>query len=81
MYGFVVRDKNSSVYRSVTKYLLEERGEDWRKLSSNAASFHLMFGERNRLPFGRLGIITQLNSKALYRLYVVYDIVNGSCHW
>lgn len=55
MYGFVVRDKNSSVYRSVTKYLLEERGEDWRKLSPNAASFHLMFGERNRLPFGRLG--------------------------
>ena len=55
MYGFVVRDKNSSVYRSVAKYLLEERGEDWRRLSPNAASFHLMFGERNRLPFGRLG--------------------------
>ena len=55
MYGFVNRDRNSSVYRSVSKYLLEERGDDWRKLASNSASFHLMFGERNKLPFGRLG--------------------------
>lgn len=55
MYGFVNRDRNSSVYRSVSKYLLEERGDDWRKLPSNSASFHLMFGERNKLPFGRLG--------------------------
>ncbi|XP_053408052.1 tubulin--tyrosine ligase-like [Mercenaria mercenaria] len=54
-YGFVRRDVNSSVYRAVTKFLLEERGNDWKKLPSNSVSFHLMFGERNKLPFGRLG--------------------------
>ena len=56
MYGFVLRDRNSSVYKSVTEYLLEERGDDWRKMPANSASFHLMFGERNKLPFGRLGM-------------------------
>ncbi|XP_060559845.1 tubulin--tyrosine ligase-like isoform X2 [Ruditapes philippinarum] len=54
-YGFVRRDVNSSVYKAVSKYLLEERGNDWKKLPSNSVSFHLMFGERNKLPFGRLG--------------------------
>ncbi|KAK3604610.1 hypothetical protein CHS0354_027463 [Potamilus streckersoni] len=55
MYGFVQRDKKSSVYHAVTEYLLSERRRDWRKLPSNVAGFHLMFGERNKLPFGRLG--------------------------
>ncbi|XP_048733655.1 tubulin--tyrosine ligase-like isoform X2 [Ostrea edulis] len=54
MYGFVKRDVHSSVYKAVSKYLLDN-DEDWKKLSSNVASFHLMFGERNKLQFGRLG--------------------------
>ena len=54
MYGFVRRDIHSSVYKAVSKYLLDN-DEDWRKLSPNVASFHLMFGERNKLQFGRLG--------------------------
>ena len=53
-YGFVRRDINSSVYKAVSRYLLEDR-DDWKKLSPNASSFCLMFGERNKLPFGRLG--------------------------
>uniref|UniRef100_K1QWW9 Tubulin--tyrosine ligase n=1 Tax=Magallana gigas TaxID=29159 RepID=K1QWW9_MAGGI len=48
------RDIHSSVYKAVSKYLLDN-DEDWRKLSPNVASFHLMFGERNKLQFGRLG--------------------------
>ncbi|XP_061174345.1 tubulin--tyrosine ligase-like [Saccostrea echinata] len=54
MYGFVRRDIHSSVYKAVSKYLVDN-DEDWRKLPSNVASFHLMFGERNKLQFGRLG--------------------------
>lgn len=54
-YAFVRRDTGSSVYKAVSKYLLEERKDDWKKLSRNSGSFQLMFGERNKLPFGRLG--------------------------
>ncbi|XP_033733731.1 tubulin--tyrosine ligase-like [Pecten maximus] len=55
MYGFVKRDVKSSVYRAVSDFLLKNAAEDWRKLPVNSASFQLMFGERNKLPFGRLG--------------------------
>lgn len=54
-YTFVKRDSGSSVYTAVAKYLLNERKDDWRKVSRNSGSFNLMFGERNKLPFGRLG--------------------------
>ncbi|KAL4238121.1 hypothetical protein ACF0H5_002833 [Mactra antiquata] len=54
-YAFIRRDKNSSVYKAVAEYLLKERNHDWKKNSPNSSSFHLMFGERNKLPFGRLG--------------------------
>lgn len=54
-YGFVLRDKESSVYKAVSAYLLKERGNDWKKLTPSSVYFHLMFGERNNLPFGRLG--------------------------
>jgi len=57
-YAFVKRDTGSSVYTAVAKYLLEERKHDWRKVSRNSGSFNLMFGERNKLPFGRLGKFT-----------------------
>ncbi|XP_021375114.1 tubulin--tyrosine ligase-like isoform X2 [Mizuhopecten yessoensis] len=55
MYGFVKRDMKSSVYKAVSNFLLKTAPEDWRKLPANSASFQLMFGERNKLPFGRLG--------------------------
>ena len=55
MYGFVRRDVRSSVYKAVSDFLVENSNDDWRKLPANSASFNLMFGERNKLPFGRLG--------------------------
>ncbi|CAH1261354.1 TTL [Branchiostoma lanceolatum] len=53
MYTFVNRDESSSVYGTVAE-LLVARG-DWRGLPRDSARFHLMLGERNKLPFGRLG--------------------------
>lgn len=70
MYGFVRRDIHSSVYKAVSKYLLDN-DEDWRKLSPNVASFHLMFGERNKLQFGRLGIWFKYKSFMVF-LLVLY---------
>lgn len=70
MYGFVRRDIHSSVYKAVAKYLLDN-DEDWRKLSPNVASFHLMFGERNKLQFGRLGIWFNYKSFMVF-LLVLY---------
>lgn len=70
MYGFVRRDIHSSVYKAVSKYLLDN-DEDWRKLSPNVASFHLMFGERNKLQFGRLGIWFNYKSFMVF-LLVLY---------
>lgn len=55
MYGFVRRDVKSSVYKAVSEFLVVNGENDWRKLPANSASFNLMFGERNKLPFGRLG--------------------------
>lgn len=71
VYGFVRRDVNSSVYKAVSAYLLEERCDDWKKLPATSVSFQLMFGERNKLPFGRLG-------KKDYKLYCrqIYVIHN-----
>lgn len=53
MYTFVVRDENSSVYAEVSKILLSTG--QWRRLKRDNPRFNLMLGERNRLPFGRLG--------------------------
>ncbi|CAH2253131.1 tubulin--tyrosine ligase [Pelobates cultripes] len=53
MYTFVVRDENSTVYAEVAKILLESG--QWRRLKRDNPRFNLMLGERNRLPFGRLG--------------------------
>lgn len=55
MYGFVKRDTKSSVYKAVSEFLLKNGENDWKKMPANSANFHLMFGERNKLPFGRLG--------------------------
>ncbi|XP_025959966.1 tubulin--tyrosine ligase isoform X2 [Dromaius novaehollandiae] len=53
MYTFVVRDENSSVYAEVSRVLLATG--HWRRLRKDNPRFNLMLGERNRLPFGRLG--------------------------
>ncbi|XP_030053971.1 tubulin--tyrosine ligase [Microcaecilia unicolor] len=53
MYTFVVRDENSSVYSEVAKILISTG--QWKKLRRDNPRFNLMLGERNRLPFGRLG--------------------------
>lgn len=53
MYTFVVRDENSSIYAEVSKILLATG--QWKRLKRDNPRFNLMLGERNRLPFGRLG--------------------------
>lgn len=53
MYTFVTRDDNSTVYAEVSKILLATG--QWKKLKRDNPRFNLMLGERNRLPFGRLG--------------------------
>lgn len=53
MYTFVVRDENSSVYAEVSRLLLANG--QWKRLRKDNPRFNLMLGERNRLPFGRLG--------------------------
>ncbi|XP_061405881.1 tubulin--tyrosine ligase [Lethenteron reissneri] len=53
MYTFVLRDENSTVYAAVAK-LLQKSGH-WKRLHRDSPRFNLMLGERNRLPYGRLG--------------------------
>ncbi|XP_038607256.1 tubulin--tyrosine ligase isoform X3 [Tachyglossus aculeatus] len=53
MYTFVVRDASSSVYAEVSRLLLATG--QWKRLKRDNPRFNLMLGERNRLPFGRLG--------------------------
>ncbi|TSK22826.1 Tubulin--tyrosine ligase [Bagarius yarrelli] len=53
MYTFVLRDDKSSVYAEVSKILISTG--KWKRLKKDNPRFNLMLGERNRLPFGRLG--------------------------
>ncbi|XP_068615359.1 tubulin--tyrosine ligase-like [Brachionichthys hirsutus] len=53
IYTFVTRDNNSTVYAEVSKLLLSTG--QWKKLKRDNPRFNLMLGERNRLPYGRLG--------------------------
>ncbi|RXM98993.1 Tubulin--tyrosine ligase [Acipenser ruthenus] len=53
MYTFVARDENSSVFADVAKRLVSTG--QWKRLKRDNPRFNLMLGERNRLPFGRLG--------------------------
>lgn len=53
MYTFVLRDDNSSVYAEVSRILISTG--KWKRLKKDNPRFNLMLGERNRLPFGRLG--------------------------
>lgn len=53
IYTFVSRDDISTVYAEVAK-ILQSTGH-WKRLKRDNPRFNLMLGERNRLPFGRLG--------------------------
>ncbi|KAI8487662.1 hypothetical protein Bbelb_346550 [Branchiostoma belcheri] len=68
MYTFVNRDESSSVYGAVAE-LLVARG-DWRCLPRDSARFHLMLGERNKLPFGRLG------ERGTVSFYIISNLVD-----
>lgn len=57
VYTFVTRDDNSTVYAEVSK-ILQSTGH-WKRLKRDNPRFNLMLGERNRLPFGRLGKLSQ----------------------
>ncbi|XP_070576734.1 tubulin--tyrosine ligase-like isoform X2 [Ptychodera flava] len=52
-YSFVLCDEGSSVYTAVAAVLSAR--EDWKRTKDHRHRFHLMFGERNKVPFGRLG--------------------------
>lgn len=53
VYTFVSRDDNSTVYAEISKILISTG--HWKRLKRDNPRFNLMLGERNRLPFGRLG--------------------------
>ncbi|XP_069810361.1 tubulin--tyrosine ligase [Dendropsophus ebraccatus] len=93
MYTFVVRDENSTVYAEVAKILLSTG--QWKRLKKDNPRFNLMLGERNRLPFGRLGhepgIIQLVNyyrgadklcrKASLVKLIKTSPELSGSCTW
>lgn len=62
VYTFVSRDDNSTVYAEVSKILVSTG--HWKRLKRDNPRFNLMLGERNRLPFGRLG------EDCLYVVYI-----------
>ncbi|MGH0158820.1 UNVERIFIED_CONTAM: hypothetical protein FKN15_039089 [Acipenser sinensis] len=62
MYTFVARDENSSVFADVAKRLVSTG--QWKRLKRDNPRFNLMLGERNRLPFGRLGAGILISSDA-----------------
>jgi len=51
-YAFVQRDADSSVYTALA-HALQERPE-WRRLRRDSDRFHLMLGDRAKLPWGGL---------------------------
>ncbi|XP_071996175.1 tubulin--tyrosine ligase [Engystomops pustulosus] len=93
MYTFVVRDENSTVYAEVSK-ILSATGQ-WKRLKKDNPRFNLMLGERNRLPFGRLGhepgLVQLVNyyrgadklcrKASLVKLIKTSPELSGSCTW
>lgn len=71
VYTFVSRDENSTVYAEVSKILVSTG--HWKRLKRDNPRFNLMLGERNRLPFGRLG------EDCLYVVYIymLYAVRKG----
>ncbi|XP_032240390.2 tubulin--tyrosine ligase isoform X2 [Nematostella vectensis] len=65
MYKFVNRDDGSSIYRAVSEILLSR--EEWRRVGNNSERFNLMFGDRNKLPYSRLGHSGMVQAVNYYR--------------
>ncbi|KAK7103151.1 tubulin--tyrosine ligase-like [Littorina saxatilis] len=63
-YLFVNRDKGSSVYAAVGKFL-EKRG-DWKRQPPDSPRFNLMLGDRNKLPWHKTGQIPGLTQVVNY---------------
>uniref|UniRef100_A0A8C2XC73 Tubulin--tyrosine ligase n=1 Tax=Cyclopterus lumpus TaxID=8103 RepID=A0A8C2XC73_CYCLU len=93
MYTFVTRDDNSTVYAEVSKILLSTG--QWKRLKRDNPRFNLMLGERNRLPFGRLGhepgLVQLVNyyrgadklcrKASLVKLIKTSPELSDSCNW
>ncbi|XP_056290819.1 tubulin--tyrosine ligase [Pseudoliparis swirei] len=93
MFTFVTRDDNSSVYAEVSKILLSTG--QWKRLKRDNPRFNLMLGERNRLPFGRLGhepgLVQLVNyyrgadklcrKASLVKLIKTSPELSDSCNW
>ncbi|KAM3606553.1 uncharacterized protein V6R79_018581 [Siganus canaliculatus] len=93
MYTFVSRDDNSTVYAEVSK-ILQSTGQ-WKRLKRDNPRFNLMLGERNRLPFGRLGhepgLVQLVNyyrgadklcrKASLVKLIKTSPELSDSCNW
>lgn len=52
-YTLINRDTNSTVYNEVVKQLLKTGY--WGLVSRNSPRFNLMLGDRNGLPYNRMG--------------------------
>ncbi|KAG5831417.1 hypothetical protein ANANG_G00303510 [Anguilla anguilla] len=93
MYTFVARDDNSSIYAEVSKILISTG--HWKRLKKDNPRFNLMLGERNRLPFGRLGhepgLVQLVNyyrgadklcrKASLVKLIKTSPELSDSCNW
>lgn len=80
-YLFVERDKGSSVYKAVGKFL-EERG-DWKRQPVDSPRFNLMLGDRNKLPWYLFGeLLTPFFDLLVYFVYFPYTLsVELLTHW
>ncbi|XP_041353375.1 tubulin--tyrosine ligase-like [Gigantopelta aegis] len=63
-FTFISRDDVSSVYKAVQDYLIERRS--WKRLPRDSDRFNLMLGERNRLPYSKLGQVRGLSQLVNY---------------
>ncbi|XP_046578237.1 tubulin--tyrosine ligase-like [Haliotis rubra] len=65
-YLFVQRDAGSSVYTAVAKYLQTREDKSWKKVPKDSTRFNLMLGDRNKLPYSKLGQIRGLTQVVNY---------------
>ncbi|XP_067680791.1 tubulin--tyrosine ligase-like isoform X2 [Haliotis asinina] len=65
-YLFVQRDAGSSVYTAVAKYLQTREDKSWKKVPRDSTRFNLMLGDRNKLPYSKLGQIRGLTQVVNY---------------
>ncbi|XP_046349218.2 tubulin--tyrosine ligase-like [Haliotis rufescens] len=65
-YLFVQRDLESSVYAAVAKYLQRREDKSWKKVAKDSTRFNLMLGDRNKLPYSKLGQIRGITQVVNY---------------